>query len=97
MHRHGQAGLSLALLALAAGTAQACAPALERPTAPSGKASRLTIARTDGGYIIRASVPGTPIVSASPCCGFSLGSSVRFDRDAILPSGTKEIEHGETR
>lgn len=97
MHQHGQAGLSLALLALAGGTAQACAPALERPTAPSRKASHLTIVQADDGYIIRSSVPGTPVTSASPCCGVSLGSSVRFDRDAILPSSTKEIEHGETR
>lgn len=97
MHRHGRTGLSLALLALAGGTAQACTPAPTRPTAPSGKTPRLSIVQADDGYIIRASVPAAPVVSASPCCGVSLGSSVRFDRDAILPSSTKEIEHGETR
>jgi len=97
MYRHGQASLSLALLALAAGTAQACTTPLERPTAPSGKASRLTVTQADDGYFIRASVSGAPVTSGSPCCVVSLGSSVRFDRDAILPSSTKEIEHAETR
>lgn len=97
MHRHGQACLSLALLALAGGTAQACTPAPTRPTAPSGKASHLTIVQADGGYSIRVSAPGTPVMSGSPCCTVSLGSSVRFDRNVILPSSTKEIYHGETR
>lgn len=97
MHRIRKTELSALLLLLPAGMAQACTPALDRPAGPSGKASQLTIVQTDGGYIIRASVSGAPVMSGSPCCAVSLGSSVRFDRDAILPSSTKEIEHGETR
>jgi hypothetical protein len=97
MRRIRKTELSALLLLLPTGTAQACTPAPERPTGPSGKTSRLTIAQTDGGYIIRASASGIPAVNGSPCCAVSLGSSVRFDRDAILPSSTKEIEHGEIR
>lgn len=97
MRRIRKTGLSGLFLLLPAGMAQACTPVPERPTGSSGKASHLTIVQTDGGYIIRSSVSGTPVMSGSPCCAVSLGSNVRFDRDAILPSSTKEIEHGESR
>lgn len=97
MRRIRKTELSALLLLLPAGAAQACTPTLERPTGPSAKASRLTIAQTDGGYIIRASASGIPAVSGWPCCVIPLGASVRIDRAALQHSNQKDTSHGKTR
>lgn len=97
MRRIRKTELSALLLLLPAGTAQACTPAPERPTGPSGKTSGLTITQTDGEYIIRASASGIPAMSGSPCCVIPLGASVRIDRAALQHSNQKDISDGETR
>lgn len=96
MRRYGQTGLRIALLAIAAAAAQACAAPVVSDPGPI-EVSRLVVDQADNGFVIHASAP-VAANAAAPLPGpISLGDSVRLDRRLLLPSSTKEIPNGETR
>ena len=97
MHRQGRIGLSLSLLALTVGTAEArpiqrLAPVSQPPGRP-----HLVIVEADGGFVIRCETPHEQQNVPFPRGAIPLGASVRIDRSALLPSNSKDISHGETR
>ncbi|WP_447954131.1 hypothetical protein [Sphingopyxis chilensis] len=96
MRRYGQTGLRIALLAIAAAAAQACAAPKVSELGPI-EVSRLLVVQADNGFVIHTSVPLAVNAAASSPGPISLGDSVRLDRRLLLPSSTKEIPNGETR
>lgn len=101
MRRFGQGELSVALLALAVGAAQACTADRKSRDGNPQPISRLVLDQADGGFVIRAA-PSVAETAAPPPGPIFLGGSVRFDRRLLLPSvplpsNPKDLHHGETR
>lgn len=97
MHRHGQAGLSLALLALAAGSTEARPVQRSQTAAQHSGRPHLVIVEGDGGFVIRCEAPQRSQSVPFPRGAIPLGASVRIDRAALRHSNQKDISHGETR
>jgi len=97
MYRYRRICLSLALLALVVGTAEAHPARHPRPVVPQPRHPRLVIAQADGGFFIRCETPREQQNIPFPRGAIPLGASVHIDRTALLPSQQKDISHGETR
>lgn len=103
MRRWRLTGASLALLAMAAGTADAH-PARRGLPVPQQQQQRphLVIVETGGGFVIRCEAPRGPLDTHFPqgailLGAIPLGTSVRIDRAALQPPNQKDIDHGQIR
>lgn len=97
MRRFGQSGPGIALIALAASSAQACTARREPPAIAPRPTAHLFVAQAETGFIIREEASDTSEAASLPVSPVTLGDNVRFDRRALIPSSSKDIPHGETR
>lgn len=97
MRRFRQGGLSVALLALAVASTQACSAPHRRPVAEQSRLSRLAVVQDDNSFLIRDRAAPASAAAALPPGQISLGDNVRFDRAMLQNSNVKEIEHAEIR
>ncbi|MDE1917440.1 MAG: hypothetical protein KGJ57_12230 [Sphingomonadales bacterium] len=98
MRRWGFTGPVFALLAMAAGNADA-RPIRHRLPVPQQPQPRphLVIVQADGGFVIRCETPRGPQESGIPRGAIPLGASIHIDRAALQPTNQKDIDHGEIR
>lgn len=99
----GSTGLSIAVLALGASTANAH-PAPHGTPTPTAQQPRprLVAVEREGGFVIRCETrrgPQNPDFprGAIPARSIPLGSSIRIDRAALPHSNQKDNDHGEIR
>jgi hypothetical protein len=89
--------MSLALLALGTGTAEARSARQPQAAAQQPGRPHLVIVEGDGGFIIRCETQSGLQSVRFPSGAIPLGADVRIDRAALQHSNHKDISHGETR
>jgi hypothetical protein len=88
---------SVALVAIAAGTANAHPARQTLPVPQPQQRPRLVIDQSDGGFVIHCEMARGAQNSGIPRGEIPLGASVRIDRIALRPSNQKDTDHGEIR
>ena len=85
-------------LALVARSVAACAP-VPGPVVspPPGPRHQFIAGAATGGFVIRVDEADASVTAAPPSAPVTLGSTVRFDRDALISNHPKEAPHGESR
>jgi hypothetical protein len=84
-------------LGLAAGSIAACAPVPEPVTLPPPGPRHQFIAEAATGFVIRIDEADASATAAPSSPPVTLGSTVNFDRDALISNHPKEAPHGESR